>query len=341
MDTRITAPACRHDGGEPCRAYLALEARLKLLESQALVDPLTGALGLDAIVELARNELARRERYGHPLTLVYIDLDDLAGVNERLGSEAGDRLLRGCAELVSRVARRSDRIGRIGDDEFLLVLANTPLSAGIIVAERLRGALQYLPGSGDTRLCASMGLVEARAGEPWESLLERARAAVARAKPHKPNSVEVEENPEEPVTAEAVGADFMKLHWRKAYESGVEKIDEEHRAIFARANALLSAVGGGLPRDELAPLAEALLDEVSRHFADEEEILRAAGWEGLEAHAAIHENLLGRAYGLVACFLQGRCSSSEVFEFLVFQLVAAHLLKEDRRYFPVLAAPPH
>lgn len=336
MDCPSHQPPCSFDGGEPCRAFHALEVRLKLLESQSFVDPLTGALSREAIEEQGRNELSRMERYGHPCTLLLMDLDDLREVNARASRESGDLLLRRFCELALHVARRSDRIGRHGDDEFLMVLANTPLATGILMAERIRGALQYQPMTSDARLAASIAVVEARRHEDWVALLARARSALARAKVHKPNSVEAEENPEE-VTAEVVAADFVKLNWRPVYECGDARIDEEHQRLFRGANDLLVAVANGAPRDELAPIASSLLAEVERHFEDEEEILRAAAWPGLEAHASIHAKLLARARELTREYLDGRGRPSELFEFLVFELVAAHLLREDRKYFAQVA----
>lgn len=133
---------------------------------------------------------------------------------------------------------------------------------------------------------------------------------------------------------------FIRLHWRAAYECGDERIDREHRRLFERGNALLAAVAESRPRAELVPLVVKMLEEVAGHFADEETILVRLGWPGAAEHAQAHAKLFTRARALANDYFNGGGNATELFDFVVFDLIAAHLLKEDRAFFEAVARRP-
>ncbi len=111
------------------------------LERLALYDALTGLHNRHHLDRLLSQELERAQRYGHPLTLLMLDLDGFKQVNDRLGHLQGDEVLRGVGQLIRDTLRESDLAFRYGGDEFLLLLMETNGSA-IHAAERLQAALQ-------------------------------------------------------------------------------------------------------------------------------------------------------------------------------------------------------
>jgi diguanylate cyclase (GGDEF)-like protein len=104
-------------------------------------DALTGAASRGRFVESAGLELEKARRSREPLTTGYIDLDNFKQVNDTLGHDAGDDLLRALADIVQGSIRPSDTLGRLGGDEFALLLPETGFDEAHVVLERLRLAL--------------------------------------------------------------------------------------------------------------------------------------------------------------------------------------------------------
>jgi diguanylate cyclase (GGDEF)-like protein len=91
----------------------------------ARVDYVTGAVSIRYFYELAKIEILRSERYKRPFTFVYIDMDNFKSINDRLGHSTGDRVLRAVTESIQKQIRPSDTFGRLGGDEFGLLLPET------------------------------------------------------------------------------------------------------------------------------------------------------------------------------------------------------------------------
>jgi diguanylate cyclase (GGDEF)-like protein len=109
------------------------------------VDSLTGVANRRALLEGAERVYRRCQESGAPLSVVMFDLDHFKAVNDTLGHEVGDRVLRGFAQTVRAVLRPSDLFGRYGGEEFLLVMPNVSIEAAIAIADRARQqfALDY------------------------------------------------------------------------------------------------------------------------------------------------------------------------------------------------------
>lgn len=145
------------------------------LVRQALADPLTGAANRRGL-ELYLSKLGRR-----PFAVVSVDLDDLKGLNDRSGHEAGDRAIAGAARSMAAVLRPEDLLARTGGDEFVAVLADVGPGEARAVADRMLRALQtgVATGSG---IAASFGVAEGWAGGRPDAVLARADGAMYRAK---------------------------------------------------------------------------------------------------------------------------------------------------------------
>lgn len=128
----------------------------------AKVDQLTGALTRRGFIEQTEREIARSRRYDRPSALVMLDVDHFKSVNDSYGHPAGDQVLRQIAETAATNLRPHDVFGRLGGEEFALLLPETGAKEAMIVAERLREAVcnqpVSLPGDRTLRVSASFGV---------------------------------------------------------------------------------------------------------------------------------------------------------------------------------------
>ena len=131
---------------------MELEEKARLLEEQraaierlANTDALTGATSRRHFLELAERELARAERAGEPIALLALDIDHFKTINDAHGHAGGDAVLSGFAATCAKQLRGSDFIGRIGGEEFAVLIANADIAAARIAAERIRAAVAAQP----------------------------------------------------------------------------------------------------------------------------------------------------------------------------------------------------
>jgi diguanylate cyclase (GGDEF)-like protein len=129
------------------RYALRLGETLAELRRLATTDPLTGLLNRREFDRLLAEESARARRSGHPLGLVLVDVDHFKRINDSRGHAAGDAVLRGLAERITRAARSVDRIARIGGDELAVLLPQTDPAGALATA---RGICAEARSAGDT-----------------------------------------------------------------------------------------------------------------------------------------------------------------------------------------------
>ncbi len=168
-------------------ALSLVEERTRQLRHQALHDPLTGLPNRSLLFDRAQRMLVRAAR--QPLTVgaIFVDLDNFKEVNDRFGHQAGDRLLRSVGARLASTVRASDTVGRLGGDEFLVLVESESAGAGPeMVAERLRAVLSEpfeLDGPEPTCLAvrASLGVAVGHRGSADE-LIRDADVALYEAK---------------------------------------------------------------------------------------------------------------------------------------------------------------
>ena len=179
------------------QAAIALEnARLhEKVQQQAATDELTNLVNRRRFMEALEAELARARIMGSPLSVVLADLDDFKLINDRYGHHAGDQALKAFGEHLRMHLREVDVAGRVGGEEFAILLPETDTQAATAVAQRVRGALAETPiaVTGDERvsLTASFGIAELAAGQSADALLRLADVALYQAKGEGKNCVRV------------------------------------------------------------------------------------------------------------------------------------------------------
>jgi diguanylate cyclase (GGDEF)-like protein len=159
------------------------------MHKASTTDALTGALNRGAFQERLAEALAPPDR--QPFVLALLDLDHFKRVNDRYGHPAGDRALRRFCELVQAVARLDDVLGRLGGEEFALLLAETDLAGAHRFADRLRAGVARETAADEVALTVSIGLAEAAPGMSADELLRSTDVALYSAKAAGRNRVAV------------------------------------------------------------------------------------------------------------------------------------------------------
>jgi two-component system, cell cycle response regulator len=152
----------------------ALKVELEEKRRQSLTDPLTGTNNRRYFERQLHKDFKRAQRGGGPMSLLMLDIDHFKNINDRYGHAAGDAVLQ---ELVLRIrqslTRETDWCARIGGEEFVIVLADTPLTGAAQVAERLRQAIAGVPvvtNAGTIAVTASIGVVDFQPASGRESV---------------------------------------------------------------------------------------------------------------------------------------------------------------------------
>jgi diguanylate cyclase (GGDEF)-like protein len=151
----------------------AIARQQRRLHEIAVTDPLTGLLNRKQLESTLEQAVAHSRRRGAPMTLIAFDLDRFKAINDSLGHDAGDGVLRGVADLVSRRMRRGDKVFRLGGEEFLVLLYDTEAVDGMRIAEELRGAIGSLDVIPGRRVSVSLGVATLRADEDWQEWMKR------------------------------------------------------------------------------------------------------------------------------------------------------------------------
>ena len=160
----------------------ALEAQL---QHRANIDELTGLPNRAALTQ----QLGQRERVD--VTVLFIDLDGFKEVNDSLGHEQGDRVLRDVASRIASVVRSGVTVGRLGGDEFLAIMQGSDVVAGQIVAERIIDGIVQVGSIAKFPLSASIGIATGTPDESAELILRRADHAMYQAKAAGPGNIRV------------------------------------------------------------------------------------------------------------------------------------------------------
>jgi diguanylate cyclase (GGDEF)-like protein len=177
------------------QAVIALEnARLhRIVQRQAVTDELTQLANRRHFLSRLSAEISRADRFESPLTLVLADLDDFKRVNDRFGHQAGDIVLREFATILHESVREVDLPVRLGGEEFAVLLPETDLKGGVLLAERLRGRLERLeiptPNGDSVQVTASFGVASYPSSGSSEDLLVEADGCLYRAKELGKNTV--------------------------------------------------------------------------------------------------------------------------------------------------------
>jgi len=189
--------ALKKDKQELERQVRERTAKIEQMHQQAVkasrTDMLTGLPNRRAFYDRAARELERARRYGRPVSLIMLDIDRFKVVNDTHGHAAGDEVLRHLADILRRDKRGNDLVGRLGGEEFGLLLPEASQDEALSLAERIRAAIAAGPAAHDgatIAYSASFGVARQKPGDSLESIMQRADQALYAAKEAGRNRVE-------------------------------------------------------------------------------------------------------------------------------------------------------
>jgi diguanylate cyclase (GGDEF)-like protein len=167
------------------------------LYEQATTDPLTGALNRRQMDASLADAIEHARRGNHAVSLLLFDLDHFKAVNDRHGHGVGDRVLQRVVALVHERARRTDRLFRLGGEEFALLLLRTRAADAMRVAEQLRERVAHGDWPSRAAVTISIGVAELRPAQTQDAWLKAADDALYRAKAEGRNCVRAAVDPAE------------------------------------------------------------------------------------------------------------------------------------------------
>jgi diguanylate cyclase (GGDEF)-like protein len=165
---------------------------LTQLEFLSRRDALTGAFNRRHMTTLLDEEHKRQRRTGRPMAIAMLDIDWFKQVNDRHGHAAGDSVLKQLTQAAGAALRQTDVLARWGGEEFLLLMPETTLAQALVVAERAREQVRRCDWSqvaSGLAVSISCGVSEHAGDRPLAQTLERADAALYRAKQEGRNRV--------------------------------------------------------------------------------------------------------------------------------------------------------
>lgn len=313
-----------------CRDIDLRKKNEEIINNMSLTDPLTGLKNrrfLDGVIE---KEMARSTRYNLKMSIVIIDLDFFKHINDTYGHPAGDSVLVRVSKVISETIRSSDIPARLGGEEFLILLPDTSLYGAFSVAEKIRKNIEAVSHPEATFVTASFGVAERYENESVNDLYKRADNALYLAKERGRNRVAVFEIVDEkPVT-------YIRINWRPSMACGEKNIDNQHMMLFEIANNLISAALTKASKEEVSEKLDMLLSHIKEHFDYEEKAQREIDFPEWKEHTKIHDELVEKALGLKKSFEEDTIKITDLFSFLVDDVVYGHMMIEDIKFYPYL-----
>ncbi|MDR3629456.1 MAG: GGDEF domain-containing protein [Desulfocapsaceae bacterium] len=179
------------------RLAIELKRSNDKLRELALRDGLTSLYNHRYFYEVLETQIQNSKRYGHPLSLMILDIDHFKKVNDTYGHPVGDLVLRETSKTLVKLVRRSDIVARYGGEEFAIILPETGLASARVLAQRLRRGVEQQTVQYDDKLISvtiSIGLVSSDMNDAEimrESFIFKSDHALYKAKSNGRNRVEV------------------------------------------------------------------------------------------------------------------------------------------------------
>lgn len=169
------------------RKQKMLEEELKHLAEH---DRLTGICNRTRLSRLQEQAITDLERYDTPFSLIMLDIDRFKHINDAHGHDTGDNVLKALSDVITRQLRNSDKVGRWGGDEFMLLTGHTQLEGAVALAERIRASVEATAFDVIGNLTVSLGVAQFQRGMTRAESLKAVDEALYRAKRRGRNRVE-------------------------------------------------------------------------------------------------------------------------------------------------------
>lgn len=159
------------------------------LEKLASFDDLTGIFNRRRMEERLESELKTAQRYKKRFGILLFDLDKFKAVNDTYGHNIGDQILQKACAAVTETLRDTDKFGRWGGEEFLIIAPETGMPELMQLAERVRASVENMQHKDLPTVTISIGVAEFKDDKRWDNMIDRADKAMYRAKENGRNQV--------------------------------------------------------------------------------------------------------------------------------------------------------
>ncbi|WP_417203877.1 diguanylate cyclase [Acetoanaerobium sticklandii] len=317
-----------------------LKKEKEVAERNSLTDGMTGLANRRYLDEQIMLEYFRMKRTGEKLSIIMLDVDFFKLYNDAYGHLQGDECLKMVAKVLkTTIKRATDIAARYGGEEFVVLLPDTDEIGAIKVAETLRANVEAMKMEHkDSRISdvvtVSIGVAtfDKHSLVAPENLVQKADEALYEAKNSGRNKV----MPRAEELKVLDSSDFLKVVWSSKFESGHEGIDAQHKELFDDSNEIFESILSVKTKEEQLESLMKIMDDLKEHFDYEEEVLREIGYPEVNYHAVSHMNLMNNAKLFIDKFQKDEVEIIEVLNFIIFEVIADHLYRQDRLYFPYL-----
>lgn len=304
------------------------ENKSKILFEMATKDALTGAYNRNYFTDAFDKKASEARRTGNPFSIILLDVDHFKSINDQYGHLKGDYVLKEIASILKENLRESDVVCRWGGEEFIVLCLNTDLEKANIVSEKLRRAIETQKFKGVYRITVSVGVTQWLEDDKRDTVLKRVDNSLYLAKLTGRNKVVSEEGIEILQDGKPIS-----IEWGPFFRSGHALLDLEHRTLIGLVNEIIN---NSLTKDDeyiCHALFDKLIEDVSLHFKNEENLLEAVGYSNLIYHKELHEKLINDTRIVREKLQKRELSSLEAARHIVQDLVVGHIVKDDFDFF--------
>jgi diguanylate cyclase (GGDEF)-like protein len=290
---------------------------------RATIDRLTGVANRQALLSELFSEVVRATRYERPLSVAFVDIDHFKSVNDTYGHAVGDVVLRGVAQTLGVNLRATDKIGRYGGEEFMLILTETDVEEGAVLSEKLRTLVQrqrfLIEGGSHISVTISIGIAGGIGTKlRMEALIRDADAAMYSAKSLGRNQTYIFAEPDD--DNRVPRAPISAAGRARAVQVGQQARDAATAALTStllplphyrgQPSALIATIVVSMARQLQLPDADieririaALLHDVGKvavpqEILDKPSALTSAEWRTVVQHPRIGQVILEQAAAL-------------------------------------------
>jgi len=307
------------------------EIEEKLIEISN-TDTLTGLKNRHFFDELVKTEIERSNRYNTPLSLIMMDLDRFKRINDTYGHPTGDEVLKKTAATIQSMLRESDVAARVGGEEFMILLPRTDIKKACEIAEKMRKMIENKIHPVAGKVTASFGVAEKGADESADSIFRYVDEALYQAKERGRNGVVRYES----TTTKNLPMASVHFEWSSDLESGDKILDEQHKALLDIANSLIFMAFSKIEIKETGTQIDNLIQHIIDHFEYEEQLQMDIGYPDYKQHVRIHKELGDKVLTIKNEYEDRTLKPSEVFSFILDEMVVGHILGEDVKFFPYI-----
>ncbi len=299
------------------------DANLNKLSSSK--DENEGLLSIDFFNKRIAEEVERADRYNDPLSMIMLTLDNLK--MHELEFSVKEEVVKETAKIANGVIRKYDILVKIDDEKFILLMPKTNKSGAIIVAEKIRKALNENIHPIIGKFMASFGVSERIKAESLKQWQERLNKLLISAQEQGENFIIATK------FEEANEIKAKELQWNNEWNSGNEEVDREHKELLELLNDLINVSIVEMDFEMSIDKLDILIEKIVNHFDSEEGILKNLEYKDCDKHSKIHKNLIGKVFQLKQCYQNRELNPAAFFSFLADDVIIGHLINEDMQFF--------